>query len=181
MTRKLFVSAIFTLVIAAVAGMAQAAPFQHQLTTDGITFSWSIEAKNISIELSAKTKGWVAIGFNPSEKMKDANFILGYVKNGEAIVADHFGITSHQHKSDKKLGGKVNISNAEGHEEGGITTIHFTIPLDSEDETDQAISMTGETTVLLAYGSGRDSFRTRHKFRTALKVNLNTGAFEKIK
>jgi len=181
MTRKLFISAIFTLFFAGVACMADAAPFQHQLTTDGITFEWSIEKKDITIQLSAETDGWVAIGFNPSEKMKDANFILGYVKRGKTVVADHFGITAHQHKSDKKLGGKENITNIEGHEKDGITTISFSIPLDSGDETDQVLSMDGETTVLLAYGSGRDSFRTRHKFRTALKVNLNTGTFEKIK
>lgn len=157
------------------------APFDHQLKTDTITFDWTIDGENINIQLSAKTEGWVAIGFNPTKKMKDANFILGYVKNNKVVITDHYGITAHQHKPDKKLGGQENISNMAGQEKDGFTTISFTIPLDSGDETDQVISLDGKTTVLLAYGSGRDSFRTRHKFRTILEVELNTGEFETIK
>jgi hypothetical protein len=35
--------------------------------------------------------------------------------------------------------------------------------------------------VLLAYGAGRDSFKTKHQFKTALKVNLSTGEFSELK
>ena len=38
------------------------------------------------------------------------------------------------------------------------------------------IDQRGETVVLLAYGPDRDSFKVKHKFRTAMKVNLATGA-----
>ncbi|SMC59936.1 DOMON domain-containing protein [Desulfocicer vacuolatum DSM 3385] len=181
MKDRLCIVAILMIIFISTPCMAEERPFDHQLKTDTIVFNWSIDADNIRIQLSAKTKGWVGIGFNPTKKMKDANFILGYVKNNKVSITDHFGITSHQHKPDKKLGGKSNISNISGQEKGGITTISFTIPLNSEDETDRIISGQGKTTVLLAYGSGRDSFRSRHKFRTVLEVELTTGTFETIK
>ncbi len=155
--------------------------FDHTISVKDITFQWSMKGDQLAIELSAKTKGWVAIGFNPSEAMKDANFILGYVKKGEVIVTDHFGITKHQHKSDEKLGGKEHVTDISGSETDGVTTIGFTIPLNSKDENDTVIEPESDTTVLLAYSASRDSFRTRHKFRTSLKVNLTTGEYSEIK
>ena len=181
MTHRIIFPAILAILATAITCMADTVPFDHQLNTNDISFQWTIDKNTINIELSAKTKGWVGIGFNPSHKMKDANFILGYVKNGKVTITDHYGTTAHQHQFDKKLGGEENISNMWGEEADGRTTIRFTIPLDSGDETDQVISPDEETTVLLAYGSGRDSFRTRHKFRTVLKVNLTSGAFNIIK
>lgn len=156
-------------------------PLDHKITVENITFQWTVVDDHIKISLSAKTEGWVAVGFNPSRAMKDANLILGYVKEEKATITDHFGVTKHQHKSDEKLGGKNNITDISGTEEKGITTINFTIPLDSGDDNDPVISTDAETTVLLAYSTGRDSFRTRHKFRTSLKVNLKTGNYNRIK
>lgn len=155
-------------------------PFDHKIQVADMVFQWSVKNDKLTISLAAETEGWVAVGFNPSEAMKDANFILGYVKNGTVTMADHFGVTHHQHKSDEKLGGKNNITDVSGNEKKGVTTIVFTIPLKSGDENDPEISPDGETTVLLAYSSGRDSFRTRHKFRTTLKVNLSTGNYSEM-
>ncbi|MCD6121274.1 MAG: hypothetical protein J7K04_05515 [Spirochaetales bacterium] len=43
-----------------------------------ITLKWKIEEKNLHIIiLSAETEGWLAVGFNPTKKMKDAN-----IRNG---------------------------------------------------------------------------------------------------
>ena len=155
--------------------------FNHKIEVNNIRFQWTLEDDHLNISLSAKTEGWVAVGFNPSEAMKDANLILGYVKKGKVKMVDHFGVTKHQHNNDDKLGGKNNITNISGNEEKGVTTINFTIPMNSGDKNDPVLSPDEDTTVMLAYSSGRDSFRTRHKFRTALKVNLTTGEFSKIK
>ncbi len=63
-----------------------------------------------------------------------------------------------------------------GTEKDGVTTIEFTMPLKSADKYDTVFDVNGDTVVLLAYGPDRDSFKTRHKARTALTVNLATGA-----
>ena len=55
------------------------------------------------------------------------------------------------------------------------------MPLKSTDKYDPVIDVKGDTIVLLAYGPSRDSFKTKHKYRTALKVNLSTGASEAVK
>lgn len=157
-----------------------AGDYEHKITEKKIVFEWKLNGPNIDIKLSAPTTGWVGIGFNPSEKMKDANFIVGYVKKGKVMITDDYGKTKTTHSKDTKGGGKKDVSGMSGSEENGVTTIAFTIPLNSGDSLDSPLDINGDTTVLLAYGAGRDSFKSRHKVHAVLKVNLSTGTFKDI-
>jgi hypothetical protein len=91
-------------------------------------------------------------------------------------VVDEFGTTNTGHKTDTKVGGTENVTVVGGSEESGVTTIEFVIPLNSGDAKDGVIDPAGDTVLLLAYGAGRDSFKSKHKFRTTMTVNLSTGA-----
>jgi len=166
---------IFAFLISMV-NVAQSAEYQHSISAEKMTFDWSVEGDKLAIKLSAPTKGWVAVGFNPSKKMKDANIVIGYVKKGNVKIVDHFGTAATQHKGDKKIGGAENVTVVGGSEEGDVTTIEFTIPLNSGDEKDGVIDPNADTTVILAYGTDRDSFRMKHKFNNSIVVNLSTGA-----
>ena len=153
--------------------------YTNKIDVKDISFLWKIDGDKIHIKLVAKTKGWVGIGFNPSKIMKDANFILGYVKKGKPAITDHFGTGERKHERDKKLGGESNISNIFGREKNGKTEIGFTFPLNSGDSNDQEIRVDQDTIILLAHGAGRDSFRSQHKFRTSITVNLASGKYKK--
>lgn len=155
--------------------------YDHRIDVDDMQFNWRIAGETINIKLSADTTGWVGIGFNPSEEMKDANFIIGYVKKGKVKITDHFGTSKRQHEKDTKIGGNRDLTNISGQEADGVTEIAFTIPLNSQDSKDKALSIDRDTKVLLAYGTGRDSFRSKHKFKTALLVNLGTGQYKTTK
>ncbi len=157
----------------------QAAQYDHEVKDKKITFAWKVDGDRLAVKLSAQTEGWVGIGFNPSRMMKDANFILGYVKDGKPEITDDFGDTNNNHSPDDKLGGTQDVTLVGGSEEGGMTTIEFTMPLQSPDKNDGTITANGDTIVLLAYGGARDSFKSKHQYRTALKVNLSTGSSEK--
>lgn len=157
------------------------ADYDHELKDKSVSFDWKIDGENLAVKLSAKTDGWVGVGFNPSKEMEGGNFILGYVKKGKAKIVDEFGDSGNTHKSDKKLGGTVDATLVGGTEEGGVTTIEFTMPLKSADKNDTEIDVNGDTIVLLASGAGRDSFKSKHKHRSTYKVNLTTGISEKMK
>ncbi|BCS96582.1 hypothetical protein DSLASN_22140 [Desulfoluna limicola] len=161
--------------------LAGAEPFDHTLTDGPMTFSWSVGDGVLNVKLTGKTEGWVAVGFNPVKMMKGANFIMGYVKDGKVTVTDHTGHAERNHKADTKSGGQNHASNTVGSEKGGMTEISFTIPLDSQDANDTIIDPSGMTTVLLAMGGGRDSFRSVHTFRSVHRVTLSSGASEKVK
>lgn len=157
----------------------QAAQYDHEVQDKKITFAWKVDGDQLAVKLSAQTTSWVGIGFNPSKMMKDGNFILGYVKDGKTEITDDFGDSDNNHSQDSKLGGSEDVTLVGGTEEGGRTTIEFTMPLQSADKNDSAITVDGDTTVLLAFGGGRDSFKAKHQYRTTLKVNLASGASQK--
>lgn len=182
MKNKLWTSIILLWVmLSAVVCLAGSNVYDHKIAVENIVFEWKLADEIIHIRLTAKTEGWVGIGFNPSTRMKDANFIIGYVKKGNVKVTDHYGITERQHEKDTKLGGQMNISDIAGKEENGVTEITFSVPLNSEDSMDRPLWTDRDNIVLLAYGAGRDSFRAKHKFKTALKVNLSTAEFSTLK
>lgn len=168
---------VAVLLIVLLSSVGVSAEFDHEIRIEKMGFRWKVDGENLVVELSARTKGWVAIGFNPSDEMKDANIVIAYVKRGEARIRDDFGVSENSHVQDTRKGGRDNVTVISGKEENGMTTVAFSIPLDSGDSRDQPIVTDGETVVLLAYNRSRDSFRPRHSFRTRLKVNLNTGKY----
>jgi len=155
-----------------------AADYDHQIKAQNITFSWKVDGANIHVKLTAHTKGWVGIAFNPSIQMKDARFVLGYVKDGKPVVSNQFGVGNTRHEPVEKLGEKSGVTLVGGKEEGGITTLEFSIPLVPPGPKGKNIDPNGMTTILLAYGPDFDNFRMKHRFRTRLKVNLASGKYE---
>lgn len=150
--------------------------YQHTLKAGNMDFSWSLQGENLAVRIAAPTTGWVGIGFNPERRMKGADFIIGYVREGRVTLLDEVGTSPVQHQADTARGGKNTVTVVGGTEEKNVTTLEFTIPLASGDTTDTQLKPEGDTVVLLAYGpNGNDSFKPRHTFRTQKTVNLATG------
>lgn len=155
--------------------LAFAQEYDHEIKVKKMVFAWKVDGANLLFKLSAPTKGWVGIGFNPSKRMKDANYVLGLVKDGKGEILDEFGHKATGHKADTKLGGTDDAVLVSGVEEGKTTTMEFSMPLDSGDANDGKITVDGETVVLLGYGPDKDKFSSKHKFRKTISVNLATG------
>ncbi len=153
----------------------RAGEYQHTLDVEKMKFSWSVDGEKLLVKLSAPTKGWLGIGFNPSSVMKDADLILGYVKDGQVTLSDDFGTSATKHVPDDKAGGHSDVTVIGGTEEGNTTTIEFSIPLQGG-TADTTIDPAADTVVLFAYGPGRDSFRLKHMFAKKITVTLGTGA-----
>ena len=159
----------------------QAEEIQQEVRADGFNrigvgdseVLWKIEGENVVLRFSAPTSGWVAVGFNPSRFMKDANIIIGYVENGEAFVSDQFGTSAISHKPDRDLGGNNDILSATGSESAGVTTIEAVIPLDSGDQYDQPLATGDSVTMIFAYGrDGSDNFESKHANKTTVAVSF---------
>jgi hypothetical protein len=181
MKKNIFLIFAVVIISLILPSMAVSMDYDHKLEVKNMQFYWTIEGDKIHVKLSAKTTGWVAIGFDPEKAMGGANIIIGAVKNGKFKIVDHYGDKSRGHSNDKKLGGKNDVSNPSGSEENGVTTISFTLPLDTGDKFDKPINPTVASKIMLAHGSGRDSFKARHPFRTIYEINFSTGETKKIK
>lgn len=155
--------------------------YDHNVTVKDMAFLWKLDGDSLKVKLAAKTTGWLGVGFNPepNQGMKGANFLLGSVKEGKAVVEDHFGTMKTNHKADEKLGGKLDVSDISGKEADGVTEVSFTVPLNSGDNNDKPVVADGDTTVLLAYGKS-DIMILKHSFHAVLTVNLSTGASKVI-
>lgn len=132
---------------------------------------FKIHEENLHVRMSGATTGWIAVGFEPTKMMKDANIIIGYVSENETILEDHFSHSFTSHKSDILLGGVNNVTLVDSLEEKDVTFIEFSIPLDSGDEFDKALIPGEEYKIIFAIGE-KDNLKTRHSFRDSIIIRL---------
>lgn len=148
-----------------------AEPGFEKISSSGIAFQWRIEGDQLEVILSAPTEGWVAVAFNPTEMMQGANFIIGYVKDGQVHIRNDYGNWLTSHVSDESQGGTQDVVLARGEEKNGSTTLRFTLPVDSADEYDVKLNIGGTNTILLAYGA-KDSFTSMHRLKTKVETEF---------
>lgn len=130
-----------------------------------------IDGDKVRLALKAKTNGYLAIGFEPSERMKDADIILGFVKEGKTMVADMFssGPTG-PHPPDEQQGGKNDVTVFGGSNKDGVTIIEFERKLDTGDAKDKAIKI-GDNKIIWAI-SEEAAFSGKHSKRGAGTLKL---------
>ena len=139
----------------------------------GVNVQWMIDGDHLHIQMTAMTTGWIAIGFEPSRQMKDANIIIGYVEDGKVFLRDDSGTANTRHGADTENGGTDDLSDVEGSESDGVTTLSFAIPLDSGDALDKALSAGGSYKMIAAAGpDGKDDFGTYHAKRGSVQIEL---------
>ena len=146
-----------------------------EYTVDGFTVQWLVEdsLSSIRIKVSAPTTGWVAVGFDPTSMMTDANLLIGYVDGGTAYARDDFGTGQTTHSADVDLGGTDNVQLLSGSEASGTTEIDLRIPLDSGDAYDKALVQGNTYTVILARGAdGADDFTSHHAWAEAASLEI---------
>ena len=143
------------------------------MAADNWKVNYEVKGSEIEFTVTSPTTGWVGIGFNPSSRMKDADYVVGYVKDNTLYVQDSFGVKSTGIASDESIGGTDNVRGISGKEMNGMTTIVFALPLDSNDMYDKKFVLGQEYTVLLAYGKNdADNFTTGHSRRDKVEVVL---------
>ncbi len=112
--------------------------------------------------LAGQAEGFVAIGFEPTQAMKDADMVMGWVSGGEATVLDLYSTGVYgPHPPDEELGGTDDILSFGGREADGWTVIEFERRMDTGDRFDQAFRP-GETVNIIWSISSTDSLEIRH-------------------
>ncbi|NOQ23269.1 MAG: hypothetical protein GQ565_11555 [Candidatus Aegiribacteria sp.] len=141
---------------------------------EGFVLKWRVQGSNLEAELKGPSTGWIAVGFAGSYMMHDSNIIIGYVSGSSVSIRDDFGIDSNTHVSDSDLqGGEQNVSDKSGSEGSGTTTIYFTIPLDSGDLYDNALSEGQSYNIVFACSAdGADNFTSAYKTITNTSITI---------
>lgn len=162
-------------------GTLFASDYAHKLEVKDMAVSWTLDGDRIQVALSAKTTGWVSIGIDPEDAMGGADILIGTVENGKVRIEDHFADRKRGHSSDEKLGGTNQVMDPAGKEENGVTTISFTRLVTASEKWDKPIRTKGKTRVMIAFGTGRDSFTAGHRYRTVYDIDFATGEAVKVK
>ena len=136
-----------------------------------VELHWSSDEVYVYIAMRAKTTGWVALGIQPGSAMKNADMVMGLVKEGVAEVRDHFSTGTYgPHKEDTALGGTDDIIEFSGKEEDGFTIVEFKRKLNTGDKYDIPLSK-GENKIIWAYGS-QEEFDVKHATRGYGEIEL---------
>ena len=152
----------------ALSGFAQEEPIIVQ--KDEFRLTLRFIGKNAEITVRGRTTGWVAVGFDPQNKMKGADLLIGYMKDGKAFARDDFGTAVFLHSDDTKIKGLANILSASGSEVEGFTTMTFLVARDSGDSKDAKL-LKGSHKIILAAGRA-DDFSSKHMSRTTASILL---------
>jgi hypothetical protein len=155
--------------------------FSASFSDGEFVLHWRVENDTIIMAMEGKTNGWIALGIEPSDRMKDADMIFGWVTDsGVAHILDCFSTgTLGPHPPDTELGGTSDILCYGGTEAVGKTTIEFKRLLTTGDTNDQIIPPEGEITIIWATGPN-DDFEAQHEERGYGKLDIGTGEFEEI-
>jgi len=143
----------------------------EMVEAQGIVFYWRTDGEYLHGIIEAPGTGWVAVGFDPENQMQGANILIGYVNEEGTVLRDDYGNSPVAHASDESLGGTDDIMMMSGMDDGEMTKIHFTIPLDSGDEYDKALTPGENYMIILAYGPN-DDFTSYHTVRTIANIEL---------
>ena len=152
-------------------GAITAGEYQKGRLYGDYEISWASDDQYIYIGIKAKTTGWVAVGFDPETKMKNADIVMGYVKDGRLLTADMFSTGEFgPHPPDTEQGGTDDIIQSAGKLENGYTTIEFKRKLDTGDKFDKPLHK-GINKIMWASGSD-PQFTIKHMARGYGELDL---------
>jgi hypothetical protein len=137
--------------------MALSSPSKQGYAGGEMTICWRSDQEYLYMALAGSTAGWMAVGFDPSEWMKDADIILGSVEGGKAVVRDEYSTGNYgPHVEDTLLGGRDDILDSGGSGDGTHTVIEFKRRLDTGDRFDKALKPGSKVSIIWAMANDRD-------------------------
>lgn len=144
-------------------GIVTQGEYPRNADLNGIHLWWRVDGVYLYLAIEGETEGWIGIGINPERGMQGADYLFGYVEDGEAKLWDAYGTapTGPNHPPDEDLGGSNDIAGYAGKEEGGITRFEIQIPLDSGDAYDQVLELGQSYPILVAIGKA-DNYNAHH-------------------
>jgi hypothetical protein len=119
--------------------------------------SWKNDPEYLYLGLNGSTEGWLAIGFEPQEWMKNADIILASVQGGKATVLDEYCTGNYgPHIEDTMLGGTNDIAEFGGSKAVGRTVVELKRKLNTGDKFDKSFSPGQAISIIWALSQNSD-------------------------
>ena len=143
----------------------------RSVSKNGMEVHWHFKQNRIFFTMKAPTRGWVAIGFNTTEKMTHAYLLMGRIAKNQAEVVEHFTIFPGAYEPIKTLGGITQVQDMYGSEKVNTTVLHFSLPVKALGQYQKDLLQGNTYFMVLAY-SQEDDFQHHSSMRTSINVEL---------
>jgi hypothetical protein len=132
-------------------------PSRQGYSGGDIEISWRNDQEYLYLALNGSTDGWLAIGFEPLEWMKNADIIIAFVQESKPMALDEYCTGNYgPHIEDTMLGGTNDILEFAGRKEAGRTVIELKRKLDTKDKFDKAFSPGQTISIIWALSNNPD-------------------------
>lgn len=132
-------------------------PARQGYSGGDMEISWKNDQEYLYLALNASTDGWLAIGFEPLEWMKNADIIMTSVQAGKAVARDEYCTGNYgPHLEDTMLGGTDDVKEFAGRKEAGRTVFELKRKLDTGDKFDKAFSPGQSISIIWALSNNPD-------------------------
>jgi len=146
-------------------GTVAAGEYANEIAQGTYRLFWTSTEETIRVAMQAQSQGWVAVGFQPGRRMKDADIVFGMMVDGGAVVIDSFSSGDFgPHSADVEQGGTDDLLASGGSRTGSTTTFEWERKLVTGDSRDVPVQRGVSVQVIWAYGPS-DNAGMRHGTR----------------
>jgi len=132
-------------------------PARQGYSGGNMEISWKNDLQYLYLAMNASTDGWLAIGFEPLEWMKNSDIIMASVQGNKAVARDEYCTGNYgPHIEDTMLGGTDDVKEFAGRKEAGRTIFELKRKLDTGDKFDKAFSPGQEISIIWALSNNPD-------------------------
>ncbi|MEM8896800.1 MAG: DOMON domain-containing protein [Bacteroidota bacterium] len=149
----------------------QVAQAQKQIEVGGMGISWNFEGDQLKMELTAPNDGWVALGFNQKNDIKDTHLLMFTYENGNSLMNDlYVKAAGNPVAVEEMFKDKANVT-YECAEKGRTTKVSFTIDTASYPAYSTSIKEGTKLWLICAF-SEDDDFAHHSMMRKHVEVTL---------
>jgi hypothetical protein len=132
-------------------------PARQGYSGGNMEISWKNDPEYLYLALNGSTDGWLSIGFDPLEWMKNSDIILASMQGNTVTVLDEYCTGNYgPHIEDTLLGGTNDIVEFGGSKGAGYTVIELKRKLDTGDRFDKAFSPGQTISIIWALSENPD-------------------------
>lgn len=132
-------------------------PARQGYSGGDMEISWRNDQEYLYLALNGSTDGWLAIGFEPLEWMKNADIVMASVQPDKAVAKDEYCTGNYgPHLDDTMLGGTDDILEFAGKKVAGRTIFELKRRLDTGDKFDKAFSPDQAISIIWALSDSPD-------------------------
>ncbi|NLE95166.1 MAG: hypothetical protein GX600_05720 [Dehalococcoidia bacterium] len=139
-------------------GTVAAGEYANEIALGAYRLFWTSTEETIRVAMQAQAQGWVAVGFQPGRRMKDADIVFGMMVDGSAAVIDSFSSGDFgPHSADVEQRGTDDLLTSGGSRTGSTTTFEWERKLVTGDSLDVPVQRGVSVQVIWAYGPSDDA------------------------